>query len=159
MVTGESGTISIEVSFREPIILPTELLPARSLLCDAQTTELVLGPLNVYALSGIEAYAEKIRAALTRREPAIRDYFDIDHALRKGLLDHRDPIFLPLVAKKLSAATNDPIDLSESKLKKLQNQLVTQLRPVLRHEDYHLFALESVFAVLREIMESYQQSK
>ena len=30
-----------------------------------------------------EAYAEKIRAALTRREPAIRDFFDIDHAVRR----------------------------------------------------------------------------
>ena len=32
--------------------------------------------------------AEKLRAALTRREPAIRDFYDIDHGVRSGRLTH-----------------------------------------------------------------------
>lgn len=39
-------------------------------------------PVEVAVLSRREAYSEKLRAALTRREPAIRDYHDLDHAVR-----------------------------------------------------------------------------
>jgi predicted nucleotidyltransferase component of viral defense system len=155
-VTGDREFINVEVSLREEIILPSELLPARTLLRDPQSVQPALPPVNVYVLQRPEAYAEKIRAALTRPEPAIRDFFDIDHALQSALLDHRNPDLLALVAKKLSVAANDPVDLSESKLANLRAQLVTQLRPVLRAEDYKVFVLERAFAALQEIMASYQ---
>ncbi len=88
--------------------------------------------MNVHVLQYREAYAEKIRAALTRPIPAIRDFFDIDHALQGARLDRRNLELLALVAKKLSVATNDPADLSESKRANLRSQLMTDLRPVLR---------------------------
>jgi hypothetical protein len=58
------------------------------------------------------------------------------------------------VAKKLSVAAEDPVDLSESKLANLQAQLATQLRPVLRAEDYKTFVLERAFAALQEMIAS-----
>jgi predicted nucleotidyltransferase component of viral defense system len=155
-VTGEREFINVEVSFREEIILPSELLPARTLLRDPQSAQAPLPPVDVYVLQRPEAYAEKIRAALTRPEPAIRDFFDIDHALQSALLDHRDPKMRALVAKKLSVAADDPVDLSESKLANLQAQLATQLRPVLRAADYKAFDLERAFAALQEMMASSQ---
>ena len=65
-VTGEREFINVEVSFREEIILPSELLPARTLLRDPHSAQAPLSPVNVYVLQRPEAYAEKIRAALTR---------------------------------------------------------------------------------------------
>ena len=94
-------------------------------------------------------------AALTRPVPAIRDFFDIDHALQGARLD-RNPELLALVAKKLSAAANDPVDLTETKLAILQGQLITDLRPVLRTADFQGFDLERAFAALQEMMRSYQ---
>jgi predicted nucleotidyltransferase component of viral defense system len=155
-VTHEREFINVEVSLREEVILPSEHLPARTLLRDPQSAQPALPPVDVYVLQRAEAYAEKIRAALTRPEPAIRDFFDIDHALQCALIDHRNPELLALVAKKLSVAANDPVDLSESKLATLQGQLTTQLRPVLRAADYDVFVLERAFAALKEIMASYQ---
>jgi len=111
---------------------------------------------NVYVLQFLEAYAEKIRAALTRPEPAIRDFFDIDHALQRARLDHRTPAFLELVAKKLSVAANNPVDLSAARHANLRAQLKTQLRPVLRAADYDAFDFERAIAALQEIVDLYQ---
>jgi predicted nucleotidyltransferase component of viral defense system len=151
-VTGEREFIKIEVSFREEIILPSELLRAHTLLRDALSTKPALSPVNVQVLQFREAYAEKIRAALTRPEPAIRDFFDIDHALRCGRLDHRDPAMVELVANKLLVAANHPVDLSGPKITNLRGQLKTQLKPVLRASDYESFDLERVISALREMM-------
>ncbi len=155
-ITGDPEFINIEVSLREEIILPSELLPARTLLLNALSGQPALPPANVYVLQYAEAYAEKIRAALTRPVPAIRDFFDIDHALKGARLDRRNPELLALVAKKLSVAANDSADLSESKRANLRSQLTTDLRPVLRATDYEVFDLERAFAILQEILESYQ---
>src|SRR5690242_10709339 len=38
----------------------------------------------------------------TRREPAIRDFFDIEHGVRLALFDHRSQPLLDLVAAKLA---------------------------------------------------------
>ena len=99
-----------------------------------------------------EAYAEKIRAALTRREPAIRDFFDLDHAVRCALFDHRNPAVLGLVAAKLSVAGNKPVDLSAAKIATLRDQVETHLRPVLRTSDYAAFNLQRVVSMLEELV-------
>jgi len=155
-VTGETEFIKVEVSLREEIILPSELRPARTLLRDPLSAQPALPPVNVQVLQLREAYAEKIRAALTRPDPAIRDFFDIDHALQCGRIDHRHPVMLDLVAKKLSVAANNPVDLSEGKLTNLRGQLKTQLQPVLRTADYEAFDLERVIAALDEMIRLHQ---
>ena len=50
----------------------------------------MVAPISVRSIDKIEALAEKFRAALSRREPAIRDFFDIDYAVRKGGLQRRE---------------------------------------------------------------------
>jgi hypothetical protein len=102
-----------------------------------------------------EAYAEKIRAALTRRDPAIRDFFDIDHAVRNALFDHKNRAVLDLVAAKLLVAGNEPVNLSEAKLAVLRGQLEAQLRPVLRTKDYEAFDLQRVIVVLEELVRGH----
>jgi len=47
--------------------------------------------LALACLSLREAYAEKCRAALSRQPAAIRDFFDLEHAIRKARFDLNDP--------------------------------------------------------------------
>src|SRR5262249_29901684 len=150
LVTGDNESIKVEFSLREEVLLPAEHLVAKTMLIDPLTNAAVFTPIAVRALSLREAFAEKIRAALTRRDPAIRDYFDIDNAVRKGLLPHGAPEFLSLVTRKL-ALTEDPVDTSTERLEMLARQIETQLKPVLRLADYEGFALDRVVALLREV--------
>lgn len=92
-----------------------------------------------------EAYAEKLWAALTRRDVAIRDFYDIDYALTNRILDLTDPILEQYVLNKLRVSFHDPIDISPSRRSTLQSQLETQLKPVLRPKDYEGFDLDGAF--------------
>ena len=56
--------------------------------------------IKLNCLSLKEAYAEKIRAALTRREPAIRDFFDIYHGVSNKIINPFDNNLLDLVNNK-----------------------------------------------------------
>ncbi len=108
--------------------------------------------MNVRAVSRLEAYSEKIRTALTRPEPAIRDFFDIDHAVQGARFDYRDPVLLGLVVAKLNVSGNDRVDLSDAKTEILREQVETQLRPVLRVIDYKAFDLDRVILVFKELV-------
>ncbi|HBO45035.1 MAG TPA: hypothetical protein DD670_14120, partial [Planctomycetaceae bacterium] len=77
LVTGQEETIKVEISVREPILDPVERLPACTLLIDPFRRVRAVGPFPVGCISCREAYAEKLRAALSRRDPAIRDFFDL----------------------------------------------------------------------------------
>ena len=112
---------------------------------------------TVRVLTLREAYAEKMRAALTRRDPAIRDFFDADNAIQTGVLQHLNPDFLQLVTRKL-AITPDPIATSSEKRVALTAQIEAQLKPFLRTTDYESFALERAFAALDEVVSRRQSS-
>jgi predicted nucleotidyltransferase component of viral defense system len=158
VVTGEREFVKVELSLREENLLPPQILPARTLLRDPHSDQPALAPVNVSALQLHEAYAEKMRAALTRREPAIRDFFDIDHAVRSALFNHRDRSILDLLAAKLLVDGNEHVDLSEAKISVLGGQIETQLRPVLRARDYDAFDLPRVIAILEDVVRYYQAS-
>ncbi len=59
-------------------------------------------PFAIMGLTLQEAYAEKIRAALTRRRLAIRDFFDLDYALKNKIIDFNDAELIKVVQKKVS---------------------------------------------------------
>jgi hypothetical protein len=113
--------------------------------------EPVIEPVPVNALSMREAYAEKFRAALTRREPAIRDFYDIDYAIRHGKLNLTDPKLLELLQQKLAVPGNESIDISGEKLSALITQLETRLKPVLREADYNSFDLDRAFDIVKKL--------
>lgn len=150
-VSGERETIRIELSLREEHLLPSERQPALTLLRDPRTGRPALDPIDVRVLSVREAYAEKIRAALTRPEPAVRDFFDIDHAVRLALLDSRDPSVIQLVAAKLAVPGNSRVDLTAGRIEIIRGQLEAHLRPVLRDRDYEAFDLDRVVSILQEL--------
>jgi len=105
----------------------------------------------VSAISMREAMAEKLRAALSRREPAIRDFYDVDHAVRELGLNLRDPGLVEAVRAKLDVPSNDPLDVSEGRLSALRRQIQAQLSPVLRPADLATFDLDRTCKALRAL--------
>jgi len=154
LLTGQEETIKIEVSLREALLTPIISGSARTVLLDPVSGAAMLDTVLVRCLSKAEAMAEKFRAALTRREPAIRDFYDIDHAIRKREVQHRDAELIGLVQQKLTVLGNDRVDVSANRLAALRQQLNAHLRPVLRERDLAEFDLDRVFAVLVEIADA-----
>lgn len=134
--------IKIEVGLRESLITRSVTSSARTLLLDPVSGEPIVPKVTLPCLSIAEAFAEKFRAALTRREIAIRDFYDIDYGVTKLGIEPLDAEFVKMVAQKLAVPGNDPIDVSEERLSQLQGQLNTRLRSVLRQRDFEVFDLD-----------------
>lgn len=153
LVTGEDEFIKVEISMREPLLDPIEQRLARAMLIDPFRNEPAMAPIAVNVMSIRETYAEKFRAALTRKEPAIRDFYDIEHAVRMRTLDPNDARLVELIREKLAVPDNAPVDVSEEKLVAVRRQLETRLKPVLRGEDYVNFNLEKAFGIVLQFAE------
>jgi hypothetical protein len=97
-----------------------------------------------------ESWDEKVRAALTRREPAPRDLYDLHHAVESGVLDWRDGTFLKLAAEKIA---NEPVRdwLADERMDSFRAKLEPELRPVLRPEVYDAFDFKSAMEGLRAV--------
>ena len=143
--------VKIEVGLREPLLTPSVRGEAKTLLLDPISGAPLTPVLSVPCLSREEAMAEKLRAALSRREAAIRDFYDLDHAVRRLGISLQDPELLGLVRKKLAVPGNDPVDVSPARSAALKAQLDSRLRPVLRDRDFAEFDPERVFANVAEV--------
>ena len=142
LVSGQSETIKIEVGLRELLLTAAQTELANAILLNPVSDRTLLNPISLRCISKMEAFAEKFRAALTRRDVAIRDFYDIDYASRKLDLQIYDGEFIKLVKQKLSVPGNFQVDISQPRLEVLRQQLEGQLRPVLREKDYSDFDLE-----------------
>ncbi len=147
----QEETVRIEVGLREPLLTPTVRGEAQTLLLDPISASPLAPVILVPCLSWQEAMAEKLRAALSRREAAIRDFYDIDHAVRRLGLRVQDPGLIQLVSEKLSVPGNEPMDVSADRLTALKPQLESQLRAVLRDRDFAEFDLERAFSTVAEV--------
>jgi len=150
-IVGKEETIKVEVGLREPLLLPPEAGMAKTLLLNPSTTKPLCEPLVLNCMSKREAFAEKFRAALSRREAAVRDFFDLDYAVRQLGLRPEDRGLIDLIRKKMAVPGNDRMDVSENRLTTLHRQLESQLRPVLRARDYAEFDLERAFRIVAEV--------
>lgn len=110
-----------------------------------------MAPVQLPCITKPEALAEKCRAAMTRREPAIRDYFDIDYTVRKGEIDTSDASWLQLVREKIAVPGNESIDVSAERLDALRGQVEPFLKPVLRIAEFQEFNLDRAFGVIAEV--------
>lgn len=88
---------------------------------------------------------------MTRREPAIRDYFDIDYAVANGVIDSHDASWIQMVWAKLQVPGNEAIDVSEQRLRALRNQLEPLLKPVLRIREFQEFDLDRAFTIVADV--------
>jgi len=147
MLGQQRETIKVEVSLREPLLAPAIDAPAQTILRNPLTNRPMVMPLPVRCIDKTEALAEKFRAALSRREPAIRDFFDIDYAVRKGGFRPDNAEFIDQVGQKLAIPGNDPVDVSKTRLDALRRQVEPELRPVLRDQDFAEFHLDRAFEI------------
>ncbi len=156
LLAPRTETIDLEVGLREPILTPPESGQVRTMARHWARGDSLLETFAVRCLSYREAMAEKLRAALTRREPAIRDFFDIDHAVGVAGFDPGDPPLLRLLGAKLATGDAGAVDVSPERLDELRSQLDARLRPVLRGVDFDRFDLERAFGIVRGVAECFQ---
>ena len=144
-IVEEVETIKLEIDFREPLLLDAEVREARTLLLDPVGGGAMVPPFRVRAIAEPEAYAEKARAALTRREPAVRDIYDFDYAVQTGHLNPEDASLVALVRQKLAMPGNEGVNLNDALHEQLVRQVEAELRPVLRPADFEAFDLDRAF--------------
>jgi len=139
------------VGLREPALTSVEDGAAATLLLDPISGSPLVPPVSLPCLSREEAMAEKLRAALSRRVVAIRDFFDVDYAVRRLRFDPLDERIVVLVRAKLGVPGNDAVDVSTVRLDALRKQLTSQLKPVLRNRDFAEFDLERAFGTVSAV--------
>jgi hypothetical protein len=146
--TGQPESILVEVSLREPLLSPVVPGRIRTALLDPIVGEPMVPEFPCTCISLQEAMAEKLRAALSRRDVAIRDFYDLFHAHVHLGLDPSDSELIRMARQKLAIPGNPPVDMSAERLAALRRQLDTRLRPVLRDRDLHDFDLERAVGIV-----------
>lgn len=157
LLSREKETIKIEISLREPLLVPTAIGSARTLLLDPVSGKSHVPLVPVCCIAKSEAVAEKFRAALSRRVAAIRDFYDIDHAVRKSGIRPEAIDLVNQVRKKLAVPGNEPVDVSAQRLEELRKQIEPQLKPVLREQDLAEFDLDRAFEVVAEMAKAVEK--
>ncbi len=151
LLDGHVEPLSVEVGVREPTLQDEYKGVAKTALLNPITGQALVETYPVACLSYREAMAEKLRAALCRREVAIRDFFDVDHAVRGGGFDPLEPDFLGLLKRKLEIPRTGPVDVSDARMGELRRQLDAQLRPVLREQEFVQFDLPHAMEAVRRV--------
>ena len=143
--------IGIEIGLREPHLTEPIQGTAQTIVQHPFSGQPLVAGRSVRCLSRLEAIAEKLRAALCRREIAIRDFFDVDHLTRHAGLNTADPALLDLVRRKLKIPGTGPVDVSAERMGQLGRQVDAQLRPVLREREFADFDLERAVETVRAV--------
>lgn len=146
--TERSETILIEVSVREPLLLTPQNATAQTLLLNPISSEPAIPPVAIMCIDLIEALAEKFRAALSRKDVAIRDFYDIEHAARHLDLNANTADVIDLVRQKLTVPGNLPIDVGDERIAALHRQMDTRLRTVLRDAEFDTFDLNHAIGLV-----------
>lgn len=152
-----SATIKIEIGLREELLTSPQRLRVKTLLHNPFSRKPAVQEFSVSCMSQEEAYAEKLRAALTRSELAIRDFYDIDYAVQEMGLDLSKKDFLDLTIRKLTVPGNDPVDVTPTRREMLRRQLETELKPILREKDFQRFDLDRAFGLVAQTGSRLQQ--
>ncbi len=148
VITGDWEKIKIEIALREPLFRPAVTENARTLVRNVFTGANLVPPFPLRVIDLTEALSEKVRAALTRLEPAIRDFFDLQYALDHPNLRLDKPDFQNLLRKKIAIPGTGPIQLTQERRKALEQQHHTELAAVLRAKDIDKFDLDRIWTVL-----------
>lgn len=149
-VFGGKGTIKLEVGQREEPMREVGAVPLATLLRDPLFDEEAVLPIRAVSLSLAEAYAEKVRAALTREDPAPRDLFDLDYAAQQNVLDWDDADFLRLAARKV-ASEKEADWLAAQRIALFRSRIEGELRPVLRPDTFASFDFDRAVTTLGKL--------
>ena len=153
VITNQKENIKFEVSLRQPSFFPPVNVQIKHFYQDPFTQKDLLPQGSILALSLEESVAEKLKAAISRLTPAIRDYYDLGHFIASGF-DFSRSDFLKIVNKKLQldGYTRDyshNLGLSEQAIQELQRAIKTDLTPMIRSDES--FDLNKVFERFNKI--------
>lgn len=131
-------TIKIEIWLKNKLQLNPVNKKINSLYIDKIFEEKIFDNHYINCINLKESVAEKVRASLTRKIPAIRDFFDIWYIKNYSDFDFRDNNFLNLVKVKLEEE-NYNYTVNKYNYTKLLKQVETDLKPVLNNKyDFNL---------------------
>jgi len=99
---------------------------------DPMFSEPILPLVKAKGLSKEEAYAEKARAALTRKEPAIRDIYDLWQAAEQQIISLDSPDWISM-AKRKCERYDLAASCSTKRRDAFEKGIKTDLAPVLRN--------------------------
>ena len=147
-------SVKLEISLRQPPLDKPVHNVIKHFYQDPFTGEDLFPPGKVLSLSLNEAVAEKLKAAMTRRDVAIRDYYDLWYIAESGF-DFCQGGFIKLFKSKLSAEGHTVdyrknFGLKSDQIALLRSQIDLHLAPVIRTGEK--FDLEKVFERFNAIL-------
>lgn len=123
-------TIKIDISLKHNLLLDCVPWEIQTIYKDKIFEENIFNKHYINCIDLKESTAEKLRAALTRSTPAIRDYFDIWYIKHYWNFDFTEQNFLEILFIKLKQSEFKYVD----NYKLLEKQIITDLKPVLNTE-------------------------
>jgi predicted nucleotidyltransferase component of viral defense system len=131
--------VKLEISLRQPPFLKTEQVAINHFFQDPFTGKDLIEKGKVLALSLEESVAEKLKAAISRINPAIRDYYDLGHFIRNKF-DFNRSDFLKMVDKKLrfdgyKKDYSYNLGLSEQAIQELKRSINANLILMIRRDE------------------------
>jgi predicted nucleotidyltransferase component of viral defense system len=158
-ITGKDEGIKLEISLRQtPIDKPVHNVIAH-FYQDPFTGKDLIPKNKILSLSLNEAVAEKLKAAITRLDVAIRDYYDL-WFISETKFDFKNKQFLSIFNKKLEIekykgdySHNFGLDKKSTEL--LYRQIESELMPVIRIGES--FDLDKVFERFNRILKNYDE--
>jgi predicted nucleotidyltransferase component of viral defense system len=154
-ITNRDESIKIEIGLRQyPLERPVYSV-IKHFYQDPFSGEDLFPIGKVLSLSFKEAVAEKLKTAITRRDVAIRDYYDLE-CIAQAKFDFYDKKFVRLFKQKLSdegyqGDFGNNFGLSTEKISTLRRQVQTDLMPVIRVGEK--FDLDQVMERFNSILE------
>lgn len=154
VLMSKDDMIKIEISLRQPPIDKPIHTEIKHFYQDPFTGEDLFPLGKIWSLSWKETVAEKLKAAISRKDVAIRDYYDLWHIAESGF-DFYDKKFIKLFKRKVTdeGYTGDykkDLGLGADKLSFLRKQIDDLLLPVIRSGE--TFDLDKVLERFNVIM-------
>lgn len=155
VLTAKDDIIKIEISLRQPPIDKPINTEIKHFYQDPFTGEDLFPRGKILSLSWNEAVAEKLKAAISRKDVAIRDYYDLWRIVELGFDFHSDK-FIKLFKRKVTdegyaGDYKKDFGLSPNKLYLLRRQVDSDLIPVIRAGES--FDLDKVFERFNVILQ------
>ena len=123
---GTKQYIKIEVTYTEKQHFSEQYKPIHAIFVDEILNDPIFPEQTIRCLALEEMMSEKIRACLSRRVPAIRDFFDVRYVRQQGVnLSDLKPVIVEKLAETESVCTID------GRFDVLQKQVETDLKPML----------------------------
>lgn len=144
LIDNSSQNIQIDISIKEKLEIVPVSKPIKSVFISKIMEESIFKGYTITCMQFDEIVAEKIRASLTRKDPAIRDFFDIWYIKNNTEFDF-DKI-TDLTEIKLKEVKN--IYTIDESFDLLKRQIETDLKPVLK-KDFE-FDLKKTFEFVKK---------